>query len=160
LEKRGAITKQAPIALTLLLGLAGTLGAAQKHPPVDLRAPETSAARLHRELAQGAKLLIIDVRTPKEYAAGHVPEAMNIPLEELRSRIAALHLPKDARIVTMCDRGGRSSRAVRELEKWGYRASSFCRLDSWKTKGYKVKTGEPKPAKTSRARPFSSPGWA
>jgi rhodanese-related sulfurtransferase len=144
--------RRTPITLALLLGLAGTLGAAQKHPAVDSRAPETSAARLHRELAQGAKLLVIDVRTQKEYAAGHIPEAVNIPLEELESRIEAMHLPKDTHIVTMCDRGGRSSRAVRELMKWGYQASSFCRLDSWKTQGYKIKTGESKPAKTSRVR--------
>ena len=145
---------------SMLLGLAGTLMAAQKHPAVNSRAPETSSERLHRDLAQGAKLLVIDVRTPKEYAAGHIPEAVNIPLDELHSKIESMRLPKDTRIVTTCDRGGRSSRAVLELEKWGYHASSFCRLDSWKTKGYKVKSGESKPAKTSNARPLLCPSRA
>jgi rhodanese-related sulfurtransferase len=150
--------KRTGMVFTLLLGLAVSRGAAQKHPPVDLRATETSAARLHRELAQGQKLLVIDVRAPAEYATGHVSGAVNIPFGELRSRIEALRLPKDARIVTMCDHGGRSSRAVVELRKWGYNASSFCRLDSWKTEGYKVRTGKAGPGKPSGPRPPTGGG--
>lgn len=152
MKNRGQIMKQAGMVFALLLGLGVAMGTAQKHPPVDRRAPETSATRLHREIAYGRKLLVIDVRTPKEFLTGHVPEAVNIPLGKLRSGIEALHLPKDARIVTMCDHGGRSSRAVLELRKWGYNASSFCRLDSWRSKGYKVRTGGAKYPKPSGSR--------
>ncbi len=149
--------KQASLVVTLLMTLTGTPGAAQKHPAADLRVPETTAARLHRELAEGRKLLVIDVRTPREYAAGHVPGSVNIPLEELRSGIEARHLPKGARIVTICERGGRSSRAARELQQWGYHATSFCRLDTWRAEGYKVKAGGPKRGPSSRLRAFPSP---
>jgi rhodanese-related sulfurtransferase len=141
----------------LALGLPSVLLlAGQKHALVDASAAETEAPRLHQELAQGKKLLVIDVRSPKEYAEGHVPGAKNVPIEELAKKIGEMGVPKDSLIVTMCDRGGRSSRAVRELQKLGYQASSFCRLDSWKEKGYKIERGDRKPPKTSSLHKFTS----
>jgi rhodanese-related sulfurtransferase len=125
-----------------LLG-AGPLGAV-KHPTVEKGAKETQAARLHEEMAQGGKLLVIDVRTPKEYAAGHAAGALNVPLEELAKKIHAMDVSKDTTIVTMCEHGGRSSRAALELRKMGYKTTSYCRLDAWKAQGYKISTGEGK----------------
>jgi rhodanese-related sulfurtransferase len=42
---------------------------------------------LHRRQETGAPPLIIDVRGPEEYEAGHVPRAVNIPLGELAERL-------------------------------------------------------------------------
>ena len=36
------------------------------------------------------KPLLLDVRTPLEYASGHIPNAVNIPVDDLRSRLAEL----------------------------------------------------------------------
>lgn len=43
---------------------------------------------------------IVDVRSPQAYAEGHIPTAINIPLQELPGRLAAL--PRDKTIVTYC----------------------------------------------------------
>jgi rhodanese-related sulfurtransferase len=134
-------------------GLAA-LSPAQTHPPVLAGVPQTAAARLHSELGQGRNVLVIDVRHPKEYAGGHVPGAVNILLEELSRKIAEMKVAKDTTIVTVCDHGGRSSRAVVMLRKLGYRTSSFCTLDSWKKRGYKVEEGEGKPRAETRMYRF------
>lgn len=131
------------IVLLLLIGGNLMLPAAQ-HAPVDKNARQTSATRLHQEMAQAGKLLVIDVRTPKEFAAEHVPGAVNIPIEELAKKIREMKVPRDTTIVTMCDHGGRSSRAAVELQKMGYKTSSFCRIDAWKGKGYKTESGQSK----------------
>ncbi len=120
-----------------------------QHAPVAPGAAETPAEKLHRELGQGKKVLIIDVREAKEYAAGHVPGAINIPVAELGKRIAEIKPPKDTVIVTVCEHGGRSSRASLELQKLGYKTTSFCTLDSWRKAGYRTE----KAKETSRATP-------
>ncbi len=118
--------------------------AAVEHPAVEKGARQTTATRLHQEMVQGGKLLVIDVRTPKEYAAGHAEGAINVPLEDLSQKIHAMDVSKDTTIVTMCEHGGRSSRAALELEKMGYKTTSYCRLDRWKAKGYKMASGKAK----------------
>jgi rhodanese-related sulfurtransferase len=65
---------------------------------------------------------IIDVRTPKEFEGGPiVPKAVNIPLEQLRSRVN--EIPKEAKnIVTYCRIGMRGYLAQRLLEEMGYKS--------------------------------------
>jgi rhodanese-related sulfurtransferase len=118
--------------------------AAQQHAPIAPNAQETGAKILFQELGQGKKILILDVREPKEYDAGHVPGAINIPIAALSKRLAEMKVPKDTTIVTMCEHGGRSSRAALELQKLGYKTSSFCRIDSWKKEGHRLEKGEEK----------------
>lgn len=96
-------------------------------------------------LGQNGKILVIDVRTPEEFANGHIPEAVNIPIGELAGKLRQMHISKDTTIITMCDHGGRSSRAALELQRMGYNTSSFCRIDSWQKDGYKINKGEGKP---------------
>jgi rhodanese-related sulfurtransferase len=136
--------KSAVICVSLLLVWAGA-PAAQEHPAVQASARETSAQDLKQGLAKKEKILVIDVRSPQEFAAGHVPGAVNIPVDELARRIEEMKVPKDTTLVTMCEHGGRSSRAALELEKLGYKTSSYCTLDSWKKGGYKIEAGEAKP---------------
>lgn len=63
--------------------------------------------------------LIVDVREPSEWAAGHAPNAIHIPLGELPSRIAELP-DTDETIAITCRGGGRSSRAVMWLTQQGF----------------------------------------
>lgn len=141
-------------ALSLVLVGAWSHVAAQ-HAPVDPNATETEAARLHDEMGTDEKLLVIDVRTPKDFEAGHVPGVINIPIEELAKKIGEMKLSKETAIVTVCDRGGRSSRAAVELKNMGFKTTSFCRLESWKEKGYKVESGDGKPKKVSGVYKFT-----
>jgi phage shock protein E len=65
--------------------------------------------------------LVIDVRTPDEYQQEHVRSAINIPYNEIASRIAAVAPDHDARIVLYCRSGRRSSIAEQALRQMGYR---------------------------------------
>ena len=132
--------------------LAGAVmmdAAAQQHAPVAPDAKETAAQKLSEKLDQGKKILILDVRDPKEYDAGHVSGAINIPIEDLSKRLAEMKVSKDTTIVTMSEHGGRSSRAALELQKLGYKTSSFCRLDSWKKEGHRLEKTEEKAPPTA-----------
>lgn len=71
----------------------------------------------HRLVKEGAVLL--DVRTPEEFAAGHVEGAVNIPVQELEHRLEKLP-KKDQPIVIYCRSGRRSASAQQLLERAGY----------------------------------------
>lgn len=72
-----------------------------------------------QELPAGA--LIVDVRSASEFAAGHFPGAVNIPLDALTGRTAELGA-KDGPIVVYCRSGRRSALAKAQLEKAGFSA--------------------------------------
>ena len=63
---------------------------------------------------EGAR--IIDVRSAVEYAEGHIPGAVNIPLNQ----IPLLDAPKDAPLFLYCRSGARSARGCKALEKLGF----------------------------------------
>lgn len=130
--------------LVLCAVTVSLLALPQKHPSTDPAAHETDAKELHSLLDRNGKVLVLDVRTPEEYARGHVPEAVNVPIDELARKIKQMQVSKTTPIVTMCEHGGRSSRAAMELQRMGYHATSFCRIDSWQQDGYKISKGSAK----------------
>jgi rhodanese-related sulfurtransferase len=64
--------------------------------------------------------LFLDVRTTQEFASGHIPGAVNIPVDELRSRLN--ELPRDRKIAAYCQVGQRGYLATRILLQSGYSA--------------------------------------
>ena len=66
-------------------------------------------------------LLVLDVRTPEEYAAGHLPGAVNIPHGELAARIGELAGARERDIVVYCRTGTRSAQALEVLDKAGFK---------------------------------------
>ena len=64
--------------------------------------------------------LIVDVRTPGEYADGHLPEARNIPAGEIAARAQELEKLKDTQLILVCQTGSRSAGACKQLEKLGF----------------------------------------
>jgi len=66
-------------------------------------------------------LVVLDVRTPEEFAAGHLPGAINIPHTELASRVAELEGSRDNDIVVYCRSGARAATALGVLEKSGFK---------------------------------------
>lgn len=66
-----------------------------------------------------SKALVVDVRTPGEFASGHHPRAVNIPVDQVESRIKEFG-NKSQPIVVYCASGVRSSRAKQTLERAGY----------------------------------------
>ena len=85
------------------------------HPQIDLE----------QALAQATeqKLSLIDVRTPQEVANGRIPSAINIPVDELRSRLA--ELPKDGEMAVYCQVGLRGYLATRILLQHGYKVRNI-----------------------------------
>lgn len=65
-----------------------------------------------------AKDCLVDVRTAKEYADGTIQDAVNIPLDEIRSRLS--ELPEDRRLVVFCRAGLRGYVACRILQQRGF----------------------------------------
>jgi rhodanese-related sulfurtransferase len=65
--------------------------------------------------------LILDVRSPAEFATGHIDRAINIPLEDLRERVT--ELPGDRECWLVCGVGQRAYYALRILQQNGIRVS-------------------------------------
>lgn len=68
-----------------------------------------------------AGALLIDVRTPEEYAAGHLEGAINIPYDQITRRNGELGNELDRSIVLYCRTGRRSGIAQRSLEELGFK---------------------------------------
>ena len=84
------------------------------------RVPEVSADQLNDMLRDGGAQLI-DVRTPVEFAAGHVAGARNAPIYELRQALGSLALDPNRPVVAICATAHRSPPAVRLLRAAGYK---------------------------------------
>ena len=94
---------------------------------------------LQRRLEAGEDLVLVDVRPPEEYAAGHLPNAVSMPLEELDRRLR--ELPRDREIVAYC-RGpycAFAPGAVRVLRAAGFDARRLeDGLPEWRAAGLAV----------------------
>lgn len=91
--------------------------------------------------------LVLDVRTPEEYANGHVAGARNVPLSRLPA--VARELPP-GQLITVCTSGGRSWQAAQRLAALGRTALSVRGgTKAWRAAGHPVVTG-PLPGSPTR----------
>lgn len=72
-----------------------------------------------KNLVQSAEY-VIDVRSQTEWDAGHLPNAIHIPLPEIADKIRLVIPQKDAPIYLYCASGGRSAMAHQKLKSMGY----------------------------------------
>jgi rhodanese-related sulfurtransferase len=86
---------------------------------------------------------IIDIREVGEFAAGHLPEAKNIPAGKLIDRINELEKFKDKPLLLCCAAGMRTNKACAELKKHGFTKVHALAggVDAWLAAGYPVKKG-------------------
>ncbi len=132
------------LALGAALGIAAT-------PPVMACAagPVTTdgyevASLAHAHWREGKTSAIpfvfVDVRTPAEYAEGHVPEAVNIPVNELPRRLGTI--PHDKQIY-VCVAGVRAARADKALAAHGFTTVEVvpASMRSWRLAGYPIRKG-------------------
>lgn len=82
-----------------------------------LYGPDLDAGLTQWRSTPGA--LLLDVRTPEEYAGGHIPGSRNLPLDTLSHKAAAL-ADKDTPLFLYCRSGARSGQAARLLQNLGY----------------------------------------
>ncbi|MDR2895142.1 MAG: rhodanese-like domain-containing protein [Propionibacteriaceae bacterium] len=64
--------------------------------------------------------LIIDVRTPAEFAARHVQGALNLSFEDPTFVSQVRALPKDQEYIVYCNAGGRAGRSARQMRQLGF----------------------------------------
>ncbi len=87
-----------------LFGFLGRLGIKQITP---------------RELNQKKGMVLLDIRTDKEYAQGHIPGAVHVPLADIGDKVKKLK--KDKEVVVYCRSGNQSIWAIKRLMGMGYK---------------------------------------
>ena len=79
-----------------------------------------SASDAKNRLAQGNKVVLLDVRTPQEYAEIRIPSSLLIPVDKLSANVAKVIPNKDAEIIVYCRSGMRAKTALAQLKSMGY----------------------------------------
>jgi sulfur-carrier protein adenylyltransferase/sulfurtransferase len=105
------------------------------------RIDEVDPAVVHEQVGNGA--VIVDVREPEEWGAGHIPGAIHVPKSYLESRIEGAVPDRGEHVVLYCASGNRSAWAARTLiEDLGYEhvESMTGGFTLWKDRGYEVET--------------------
>jgi len=95
--------------------------------------PDDLVARIQA----GRAPLVLDVRSEREFAGGHVPGALHVPFAEAGERSADLPGPKDQLVVVYCELGPRAGIAKLALERQGYTNVHYLEghMDAWRDAG-------------------------
>ncbi|MEV0014221.1 rhodanese-like domain-containing protein [Streptomyces tendae] len=96
-------------------------------------ATDEARTRLH-------ELTVIDVRTPGEYAGGHLPGALNIPLDQIRRALPDIrHAAERGDVLVVCASGARSENAGRILAENGVTAATLSGgTGAWAADGHEL----------------------
>jgi sulfur-carrier protein adenylyltransferase/sulfurtransferase len=103
------------------------------------RIDEVDPAAVREQVGNGA--VIVDVREPEEWAAGHIPGAIHVPKSYLESRIEGAVPDREKHVVLYCASGNRSAWATRTLVDdlgYGHVESMTGGFTLWKDRGYEV----------------------
>ena len=92
---------------------------------------------------QTSGALLLDVREPQEYAQGHAPGSLLIPLGQLDQRLAEISQYKDKPVALICRSGNRSAYAQKLLAKAGFTETSNVEggMIAWQKAGLPVISG-------------------
>ena len=114
----------------LLLVLTPSLianGKQEVQEEVSIQKEETQAEYHKIDVVKAKKAIdeqediqVIDVRTASEYASGHIPGSINIPLTGIESAVLERYPDKDTKLYVYCRSGNRSAQAARLLVNQGY----------------------------------------
>ena len=129
------------LAISMLgLSLAVSASDIDKHSADGYENAPIEQAYKHWKEGANSKIpfAFLDVRTPREYANGHVLGAINIPIQELPQRLA--EVPKDKRVYVYCESGGRSGRASKMLVEAGITNIENVpeSMGGWRRAGYPI----------------------
>ena len=95
-----------------LLGFALACGGGAPKP-ADISAQEVLAFAGHADAP-----LVLDVRSPEEFASGHVPGARNVEYDQVAAQLSELGAPRE--VVVYCERGPRAAKAATVLAAAGF----------------------------------------
>ena len=113
-----AVTRLGRIGFDNVAGyLQAGMEALRDRPELVRRLDRITAVALDEQLNSDTRPVVVDVRTEKEYSAGHIDGSRNVPLNHLRERLS--EIPRDETIVVHCEGGYRSAIAASVLEQAG-----------------------------------------
>ncbi len=122
------------LGVTLLVGsllcCSGASEAVREYTQEDV------LALVERESSRESPLLL-DVRSPSEFASGHLPGAVNIPFDELPGRAEEIAEFRDRGVITYCESGRRAGIAEESLKAAGFRKIGDLQghMQSWRARG-------------------------
>ncbi|GAA3364218.1 MULTISPECIES: rhodanese-like domain-containing protein [Saccharopolyspora] len=106
-----------------------------------MQVPGVPPEELPAELPD-AKSVLLDVRENDEWAAGHAPGALHIPMNEVPQRLD--EIPEADQVYVVCRSGGRSARVTAYLNANGWDAVNVERgMNGWSAIGRPVVSDEP-----------------
>ena len=82
--------------------------------------PSTTPQALNQRIAAGHAPVVLDVRSREEFASGHIPGAVNVPVAELARRVGELAPYRGKEVVVHCEAGPRADMASRFLGRQGF----------------------------------------
>ena len=125
------------ILIILVMVIASGCGgdrqpAAEDQTPQYSRISQEEAVKM---MGEETGYLIVDVRRPDEYAEGHIPDAINVPNEEIADEMPEALPDKDQMLFLYCRTGRRSKEAASKLAGMGYtNVYEFGGINDWKGK--------------------------
>ena len=107
------------------------------------KTPQISQVDFQTLMASENKPLVLDVRTPKEFAEGHIPDALNISHDQLEHKLAFLEANKSKDIIVYCRSGRRATYAEGILRDAGFTKLKHLEGDmsGWKKAGLPIEHG-------------------
>lgn len=122
-----------------LILVAVISGGALLWPTLRGRGTSVSVVRA-TQLINHSNALVLDVREPAAFSAGHVPDAKNIPLKELSNRVGDLAKHKARPVIAVCQAGMQSAKAAAQLRKAGFEQAVSLEggLNGWQNAGMPV----------------------
>ncbi|MEO5573894.1 MAG: rhodanese-like domain-containing protein [Gammaproteobacteria bacterium] len=103
------------LALIIILTLLASTGFSEKLLGFKEVRPQELTHMINRQNA-----VVLDVREDQDFSAGHIVNAVHVPLSNLEARLKSLEKFKGRPVVTTCQTGDRSSRAAAILRKQGF----------------------------------------
>lgn len=130
------------LPLILVIALAGVMlvsaACAPAAPAEGAAVSDISPADYQSQfVSTAADHLLIDVRTPEEFATGHIAGAINISVETIADRLS--EIPQGQTIVLYCRSGNRSAQAAQILAGAGYTGiRDLGGINDWVSQGYPI----------------------
>lgn len=129
---------QQNLLLVALVVVSGSLLLASFRRAANELTPVDATLLINREDA-----LVIDIRSPAEFADGHIPNARNLPADKLAERIGEIEKFKSRPLIVNCKSGMRSASACGQFKKFGFEKvfNLAGGVGAWQQAGLPIKRG-------------------
>ena len=104
------------------------------------KVPQIDVSDVKEAIDAKKDVVLLDVRTPQEFAKGNITRSINIPLDEIQDKVEKIIPDKNKTIYVYCLSGSRSVHAVAAMVGLGYQYVYDMKsgLLAWRAKGYEV----------------------